>query len=44
MRLVSKLAALRIILEQTGKLKGPTRGVDALAEAMRADQARYAKA
>ena len=43
--LVDPLSAQRIILEQTGKLKSPTgEGLDALAEAIRADQARYSKA
>jgi phage terminase small subunit len=32
-----KLAALKVILEQTGKLKPSSQGVDALAEALRQD-------
>ena len=43
-KLASKLAARRIILEQTGKLKrAADGGLDALAEAMRANLARYSK-
>lgn len=38
--LESPLQALRIILEQTGKLKPSSQGVDALAEALRADYER----
>lgn len=34
--LESPLQALRIVLEQTGKLKPSSQGVDALAEALRA--------
>ena len=39
--LVEPLQALRIILEQTGKLNAPGESVDALAAAIRADLARH---
>lgn len=39
-----RLAALKVILEQTGKLSSIGGGLDALAEALRADQAKNGRA
>jgi phage terminase small subunit len=42
-KLAGKLAARRIILEQTGKIKSPGDSIDALAEAIRTDIERHTK-
>jgi phage terminase small subunit len=44
LKLPSRLAALRVILEQSGKLKSIAGGLDELAEAIRADKAAHGEA
>lgn len=43
-KLPSRLAALRIVLEQSGKLKSLAGGIDELAEAIRADRLEHGEA